>query len=98
MAGVAMHTLRSVSGWNTTVAAVRGASTTITRFAAIESRTAVTDNAGEYVFSLIEIGEYTVKSEKPGFKTRTLTGLVLQTGQKLRADLSLELGNVAESV
>src|SRR5436309_7519048 len=80
-----------------TGAAVPGASITIKRVATRESRTAVTDNAGEYVFSLIEIGEFTVKSEKPGFKTRTLTGLVMKTGQKLRADMSLDIGNVVES-
>src|SRR5437868_15369497 len=81
-----------------TGAAVPGANITITRVATKESRTAVTDNAGEYVFSLIEIGEYTVRCEKQGFKSRTVTGLVLQTAQKLRADLSLELGSIAESV
>src|SRR5262245_15587016 len=80
-----------------TGAAVPGASITITRIATSESRSAVTDSAGEYVFPLIEIGEYTVKCEKQGFKTRTLTGLVVQTAQKLRADLSLEIGSVAES-
>ena len=69
-----------------TGAAVPGATITITRVATGESRTAVTDNSGEYVFSLIEIGEYTVRCEKQGFKTRTLTGLTLQTAQKLRAD------------
>src|SRR5205809_3353408 len=71
-----------------TGAAVPGANITITRVATKETRTAVTDNAGEYVFSLIEIGEYTVKCEKQGFKSRTITGLVLQTAQKLRADLN----------
>src|SRR6266576_3047942 len=81
-----------------TGAAVPGANITITRVATKETRTAVTDNAGEYIFSLIEIGEYTVKCETQGFKTRTVTGLVLQTAQKLRVDLTLELGNVAESV
>src|SRR6476469_11216901 len=81
-----------------TGAIVPGAKITITRVATNESRSAVTDNAGEYVFSLIEIGEYTVKCEQQGFKTRSVTGLVLQTAQKLRVDLTLELGNVAESV
>src|SRR5437870_13849379 len=51
-----------------TCAAVPGAGITITRVATRESRTAVTDNAGEYIFSLIEIGEYTVRCEKQGFK------------------------------
>ena len=79
-------------------AVIPGAHITITRVATKESRAAVTDNAGEYVFSLIEIGEYTVKCETQGFKTRTVMGLVLQTAQKLRVDLTLELGNVAETV
>src|SRR5262245_242000 len=81
-----------------TGAAVPGAKITITRVATGESRSALTDSAGEYVFTLIEIGEYIVKCERQGFKTRTVTSLHLQTGQKLRVDLNLEVGSVAESV
>src|SRR5262245_50175813 len=81
-----------------TGAAVPGAKIRITRVTTGESRSAVTDSAGEYIFTLIEIGEYTVNCERQGFKTRTVTSLHLQTGQKLRVDLHLEVGNVAESV
>src|SRR6266496_4423668 len=81
-----------------TGAVVPNAKVTITRVATNESRVEVTDTSGEYLFSLIEIGEYTIKCERQGFKTRTVTGLFLQTAQKLRVDISLELGNVAETV
>jgi hypothetical protein len=79
-------------------AVVPGAKVTITRLATNETRTATTDHAGEYSFPLLDIGEYTVRCEMQGFKTRNVTGVHLQTQQKLRVDLTLELGNVTESV
>jgi hypothetical protein len=103
--------LGAVSGWAQTTsteilglvkdssgAVVPGAKVTITRVATNETRTATTDHAGEYSFPLVDIGEYVLRCEVQGFKTRTVSGMHLQTQQKLRVDLTLELGNVTESI
>ena len=63
---------------DSTRAVVPGAKVTITRVATGETRATLTNQAGEYIFRLIEIGEYTVHCEKQGFKTETVTGLRVQ--------------------
>src|SRR5262245_17240142 len=83
---------------DSTGAVVPGAKVTITRVATNETRSAITDPAGEYSFPLLDIGEYVVRCEMQGFKTQTVSGVNLQTQQKRRVDLTLEVGNVAESV
>jgi hypothetical protein len=83
---------------DSTGAVVQGAKVTITRVATNFTRTGTTDHAGEYSFPLLDIGEYIVRCEMQGFKIRTVTSVRLQTQQKLRVDLALELGNVTETV
>jgi hypothetical protein len=63
-----------------------------------ETRSTSTSQAGEYIFRLIGIGEYNVRCERPGFKTETVTGLQVQIQQKARVDITLEVGQVAETV
>ena len=81
-----------------TGAVVPGAQVTITRLATGEKRSARTNNAGEYIFRLIEIGEYTVRCEAQGFKIETVTGLRVQIQQKARVDFTLQVGGVSDSV
>src|SRR5260370_27825572 len=59
-------------------AVVPGAKVTITRVSTGETRSAVTNPAGEYTFPLIEIGEYRVHAELPGFRAPTVTGLTVE--------------------
>ena len=51
-------------------ASVTGAKVTITRVATGQSLTKVTNEAGEYTFPLIDIGEYTVRVEMEGFRSQ----------------------------
>lgn len=83
---------------DTTGAVVPTAEVTITRLATGETRTARTNQAGEYNFPLIEIGEYTVRCEMKGFKTETVTGLHVEIQQKARVNFTLQLGELSESV
>jgi hypothetical protein len=64
---------------DSTGAVVPGAKVTITRVATNETRSAITDPAGEYSFPLLDIGEYVVRCEMQGFKTQTVSGVNLQT-------------------
>jgi hypothetical protein len=77
---------------------VPGARITITRTATGEQRAALANQAGEYTFPLIEIGQYNVRCEMAGFKTKTVTGLRVEIQQKARVDFVLEVGEVTESV
>ena len=81
-----------------TSAVIPGANVTITRVATGESRSAVTGQTGEYHFPLIGVGEYTVRVETEGFRSETVTGLVVEIQQKARVDFTLEVGQVTETV
>ncbi len=83
---------------DSTGSSVPGATVTITRTATGRTLSRATDEAGEYIFPLIEIGEWTVRVEKQGFRSRTVTGLKVETQQKARVDFVLEVGSVAETV
>src|SRR5437016_2867868 len=63
-----------------------------------EQRSVVSNNLGEYVFSQVIPGTYTVEVEAPGFKKVQRKGVILETQGNLTVDLTLEVGNVSESV
>ena len=79
-------------------AVVPGAQVTILRLATGETRTALTNQSGDYSFPLIEIGEYNIRCEMRGFTTQTVSGLRVQTQQKARVNFTLVLGEIAETV
>ncbi len=57
-----------------------------------------TNESGVYTAPSLNPGRYTVTFESGGFKKRTITGIVLQTGQEMRLNGVLEVGEVKESV
>ncbi len=57
-----------------------------------------TDAAGEFSASSLLPGMYTVRAEAMGFQTTEHTGLVLEVGQDLRVDLSLQPGAQNQTV
>jgi hypothetical protein len=75
-----------------TGATVPGATLSLTSKAGGDTATSVTGAHGEYAFSLLKPGEYTLTVKKDGFKTysRTITVLL---GQNLTANFGLELGS-----
>ncbi|MCC6858692.1 MAG: TonB-dependent receptor [Bryobacterales bacterium] len=79
-------------------AVIPGATVTITRTATGESRTATTNQAGDYTFPLIEVGLYTVRCESAGFRSSTVTGLRVETQQKARVDFTMQIGEVTEKI
>lgn len=83
---------------DTSGAVVAGAKVTITRTATQQIQTQVTNQAGEFSFPLVEIGDYTVHVELEGFRARTVNGLRVETQQKARVDFVLEVGSVSETV
>ncbi len=83
---------------DTTGAVIPGAKVTITRTATGEVRSALSSQAGDYSFPAVPIGDYTVSVEATGFKVATITGVHVETQQKSRVDVKLELGQITERV
>jgi len=79
-------------------AAVAGAKVTATNTRTQVKQEGVTTSSGDYTFPLLDIGEYSITVEAAGFKTVTRGGLVLQINEKLRADFTLQVGQVSERV
>jgi Carboxypeptidase regulatory-like domain len=62
------------------------------------TRTVATNDAGEYFFPSLPPGIYTVKAEKPGFKTVVRNQVELQVQQAARIDFELQVGQAGESI
>ena len=61
-------------------------------------RQITTDANGIFNAPLIQIGNYTVKVEASGFKTETVSGIVLNVNDDLKLNVSLQVGQVSESI
>jgi Carboxypeptidase regulatory-like domain/TonB dependent receptor len=83
---------------DTTGATIADASVTLTNQNTNVSHKTKTDSDGAYLFSLVDIGTYTVTVEHPGFKKHVQTGIVLELNQNGRLDLTLEVGQNTEVV
>jgi hypothetical protein len=81
-----------------TGAVIPGATVTVRRVATGDVRTAITNETGNYIFPLLDIGEYEVTCSATGFKTELRRGIVLQLNQKARLDFKLQVGNQVETV
>jgi hypothetical protein len=81
-----------------TGAALSGATVVITDVQRGVSRTITTDDAGAYVAPDLIPGVYTIRAEAKGFKTVERRGLELQVAQDIRIDLSLQPGEVSQTV
>lgn len=62
------------------------------------SRTVTTDTRGNYLLVDAKPGHYSNVVSKHGFRTAQITGLLLTARQTLRADVTLQLGEVTQSV
>jgi hypothetical protein len=62
------------------------------------SRTTVTAGDGTFSFPSLASGTYRLRAELAGFKTGVRDGIRVATGEHVRIDLQLELGNLTETV
>jgi hypothetical protein len=79
-------------------AVIAGATITVHAVATGADRTAVSDNAGDYVLSSLQPGEYTVQVKMAGFALYTVKSLVLQVDQKASLPISLSLESAGEII
>ena len=74
-------------------ATVTAASPTVTGI-----RTTVSDSQGDYRLIDLPPGEYTLTGELQGFSKMSRTGVVVRAGLNVSIDLSLQVGNLAETI
>jgi trimeric autotransporter adhesin len=79
-------------------ASVQGTKVTITDEATNVARSTITNDDGEYVFTSLTPATYTLATSAPGFKSLERKGLAISTQAVVAVDLTLELGQVSESV
>jgi hypothetical protein len=91
--GTILGTVRDASG-----AVVPGAKVTISNEATSFTQTTSTSGSGNYVFTPLRIGTYTVEVEQPGFKKVRKTGQQLNIQQQLVVDFVLEPGEVTATI
>src|SRR5215469_12762318 len=79
-------------------AAVSGATVTLTDSSTSAERTAVTNDAGRYIFPNVPPGTYDVSIGKTGFRTTKFVRQVVSVGTTLTLDTQLALGSMVETV
>src|SRR5690349_1433610 len=87
VSGTILGTVKDASS-----AAVVNATVVITGAENGVTRSIVTDTNGDFSAPLLPTGLYTVAVEMQGFKKTTVSNLQLGVDQKLRADVTLEVG------
>jgi len=83
---------------DTSGAAVPGANVTAISLATNASRTAESSKDGGYVLTQLPPGDFTITVEAKGFRKLVQTGLSLQINQQASVDLTLQLGQLADTV
>ena len=79
-------------------AGVPGATVTALEVQTNTSRTAVTNEAGNYIFSSLRNGTYTVNAEIQGFKKVERPNVKVEVNTTVRVDMKLEVGQINETL
>src|SRR5260370_30000898 len=79
-------------------APVAGAKLSLTNEDSGVNRAVIADTEGRYRFPALAPGRYVLKTEAVGFRTASLTGILLNVGMQLNTNVSLTVGNVQEQI
>ncbi|HEY0366136.1 MAG TPA: carboxypeptidase regulatory-like domain-containing protein [Pyrinomonadaceae bacterium] len=79
-------------------AIIRDAVVTMSNERTKDERQTKSSEDGTYTFPALTPGNYTIKTEAPGFKTKTQTGLAIETSDTKGLDISMEVGAPTETV
>ncbi|HSZ63264.1 MAG TPA: TonB-dependent receptor [Terriglobales bacterium] len=91
--GGILGTITDASG-----ASVAGAKVTATNTETGLVRDSITDTDGNYSFSELQLGNYSITATKEGFRTQTATNIVVAVEGPQRANLTMTPGRVDERV
>jgi hypothetical protein len=79
-------------------AVVPGVTVTLTNTGTKLTRVVTTDTDGEYSAPSLPTGKYSVSAEISGFRAVTMSNVDLGVDQRVRIDVTLEVGTVSEAV
>ncbi len=90
----------TISGYveDSSGARVPNAKITLVHSGTKQSRTAYTNERGEFLAALMPIGEYEVSAEFTGFRRKALSGNLLRVDQRLTVPITIEPGSISETV
>ena len=60
--------------------------------------TAPSNDAGDYTVPQLQVGVYTVRVDKQGFRPAAVSGIVLNASATVRADVTLEVGTTTQAI
>jgi hypothetical protein len=83
---------------DSTGAIVASAAVSVSNVATQATHTTTTDSTGAYVFERLPVGDYSLSVKAPGFKSFERTDIHLDATQRVKIDVSMEVGVVSESV
>jgi hypothetical protein len=75
-----------------------GVTVTATQIETSTSTTSTTDDSGNYSFTVLKIGKYSVSFQKQGFQKGLQSNVDLGIGQVLHIDFAMKVGSVSETV
>src|SRR2546427_7922268 len=79
-------------------ASMRGVSVTATNTGTGLGTTVVSSSSGNYTIPLLPAGMYTVSAEQTGFKKFAQAGVIVEVGQTVSLDISMQVGSKTETV
>src|SRR6266568_4086205 len=79
-------------------AAIRGVSVTATNAGTRLGTTVVSSSSGNYTIPLLPAGMYTISAEQTGFKKFAQAGVIVEVGQTVSLDISMQVGSKTETV
>src|SRR5437763_11346941 len=79
-------------------AGLPGVTITVTQTGTGLTRSAVSDEAGSYILQNLPIGPYRFEAELQGFRKFVQTGIVLQVNANPTLNVTLQLGQLAETI
>jgi hypothetical protein len=77
---------------------VQGVTVTATQVETSTVATGATDSSGNYGFTDLKIGTYSLTFQKEGFQRVVQSNVVLGIAQVIRFDIALKIGNVSQTV
>jgi hypothetical protein len=83
---------------DTSGAVVPNASVTLTNLGTNEQRTGQSNGSGDYSFTLLPVGHYSITVKAGGFQASITKDLAVEAGDRARADVHLQLGSESTAI